>query len=82
MVCLQGLVALVEVDMTKLAVDEVANFRRAQPDTGELRERLAQSKPADRNGLSAEQNDRLFATSDIDEIVALLLRGVRAMAGD
>ncbi len=59
-----------------------AGLRGARPDIGELRERLAQSGQADRNGLSAEQNDRLFATSDIDEIIALLLRGLRAMAGD
>ena len=61
---------------------EEAGLRRARPNIGELRERLAQSGQADRNGLSPEQNDRLFASSDIDEIVALLLRGLRAMARD
>lgn len=62
---------------------EEAGLRRARPDFGELRERLARSgQEANRNGLSLEQNDRLLATSDIDEIVALLLRGLRAMARD
>ena len=61
---------------------EEAGLRRARPDFGELRERLAQCGQANRNGLSSEQNDRLLATSDTDEIVALLLRGLRAMVRD
>ena len=59
---------------------EEAGRRRARPDFGGLREGLAQSgQEANRNGLSPEQNERLFATSDVDEIVALLLRGLGAM---
>lgn len=61
---------------------EEAGHHRARPDFDELRERMAQSGQANRNGLSSEQDDRLLATSDIDEIVALLLRGLRAMARD
>ena len=61
---------------------EEAGRRRARPDFDELREGLAQSGQANLNGLSSEQNDRLFTTSDIDEIVALLLRGLRAIVRD
>ena len=62
---------------------EEARLRRAQPDFGALRESLAQfGQEGDRNRLSSEENDRLFASSDIDEIVALLLRGLKAMMRD
>lgn len=62
---------------------EEAGRRGTRPDFGRLHERLAQSaQEASRNGLSPEQNDTLFETSDVDEIVALLLRGLRAMARD
>ena len=35
-----------------------------------------------RNGLSPEENDILFETSDLDLIVALVLRGIRALRSD
>ena len=61
---------------------EEAERRGARPDFGELREALAQYRQTDRNRLSPEQDDRLFVTSDTDEIVALLLRGLRAIVRD
>jgi hypothetical protein len=34
-----------------------------------------------RNGLSSEDNQTLFESSDIDQIIALVLRGLSALAG-
>ena len=62
---------------------EEAALRYAQPDFDALRQRLAQfAGRNDLNGLSPDENDRLFASSDVDEIVALLLRGIRALTRD
>jgi hypothetical protein len=33
------------------------------------------------NGLDAQENSRLFATDDVDELIALILRGLRGVTG-
>ena len=52
--------------------------RRATVDFDDLRRDLARHGHGVRNGLSSDENTRLLATSDIDEIAALVLRGLKA----
>ncbi len=59
---------------------EAAQGSSVEPNFEDLVEKLARiGAGVNRNGLSSEQNDMLLESSDIDEIIALVLRGLKTM---
>lgn len=62
---------------------EAAQMAGAGPSYVAICTRIASAGMAGLNNrLNAEENERLFATADVDEVVALVLRGLRRLVGD